>query len=94
MKRNLFNLIRIISIGRTFPILLQGETSVGKTSMIEWLAQATGNVCYRINNHDHIDLQEYVGNYTVDKFGKLVFKEGLLVEAMRNGIFFEIIFFY
>ncbi|KAK4336875.1 hypothetical protein RND71_043910 [Anisodus tanguticus] len=53
--------------------------------MIEWLAQATGNVCYRINNHDHIDLQEYVGNYTVDNFGKLVFKEGLLIEAMRNG---------
>lgn len=68
-----------------FSAKILGVTSVGKTSMIEWLAQATGNVCYRINNHDHIDLQEYVGNYTVDKFGKLVFKEGLLVEAMRNG---------
>lgn len=57
VKRNLKDLARIVSLGKGFPILLQGETSVGKTSMIQWLAQATGNVCVRVNNHEHTDLQ-------------------------------------
>lgn len=55
--KNLKDICRIISVGQTFPILLQGETSVGKTSLIQWLAKATGNVCYRVNNHEHTDLQ-------------------------------------
>lgn len=55
--KNLKDICRIISAGKTFPILLQGETSVGKTSLINWLAKSTGNVCYRVNNHEHTDLQ-------------------------------------
>ena len=59
---------------------------IGKTSLIKWLSDATGNVLIRINNHDHTDLQEYIGNYMTDPISsKLVFKEGLLVQAMRNG---------
>ncbi len=61
---------------RRYPVLLQGETSVGKTSLINWLAQASGNMCVRINNHDHTDLQEYLGCYAADETGKLVFQEG------------------
>jgi midasin len=30
-------------------------------------------------------MQEYVGCYAADHTGKLVFKEGVLVEAMRKG---------
>ena len=70
------------------PCLIQGDTSIGKTSLIKWLARATGNVLIRINNHDHTDLQEYVGAYSVDEQSsskRLVFKEGLLVSAMRHG---------
>lgn len=59
-----------------YPVLLQGETSVGKTSLINWLAAATGNKCVRINNHEHTDIQEYIGTYSADSTGKLVFKEG------------------
>ena len=36
-----------------FAVLLQGETSVGKTSMVTYLAEATGNTCIRVNNHEH-----------------------------------------
>lgn len=61
---------------RTHPVLIQGETSVGKTSLIRWLAAATGNQCVRINNHEHTDIQEYIGCYSSDDRGKLVFKEG------------------
>lgn len=49
---------------------------MGKTSLIQWLASATGNHCVRINNHEHTDIQEYVGCYSSDSRGKLVFKEG------------------
>ena len=61
-------------------MLIQGETSVGKTSLINWLAKASGNRCVRINNHEHTDIQEYLGCYTSDSNGKLVFKEGMTVQ--------------
>ncbi|ESP03979.1 hypothetical protein LOTGIDRAFT_109875, partial [Lottia gigantea] len=84
VRANLKDLARIVSAGE-HPVLLQGETSVGKTSLITWLAKSTGNVCVRVNNHEHTDLQEYVGCYAADESGKLIFKEGVLVEAMRKG---------
>jgi MoxR-like ATPase len=67
------------------PILLEGPTSVGKTTMIEYLAARTGNYCIRINNHEHTDIQEYVGGYVSGRDGQLVFQEGSLVRALRNG---------
>ena len=84
VKRNLKDIVRAVSIGK-MPILLQGDTSVGKTSLITYLAKASGHVCVRINNHEHTDLQEYVGSYVADETGKLIFREGILVEAMRKG---------
>lgn len=53
--------------------------------MIEYLANFTGNKFVRINNHEHTDLQEYLGTYISDASGKLRFQEGLLVQAMRQG---------
>jgi len=67
------------------PILLQGPTSVGKTSLIEYLAARTGHICIRINNHDHTDVQEYVGSYISGSDGQLRFQDGLLVQALRQG---------
>lgn len=84
VRKNLRDIARIISLGR-LPILLQGDTSVGKTSLITYIAKASGNYCVRINNHEHTDLQEYIGSYATDASGRLVFKEGVLVEAMRKG---------
>lgn len=84
VRQNLKDLVRVVSIGK-MPVLLQGDTSVGKTSLITYLAKASGHICVRINNHEHTDLQEYVGTYVADCTGKLVFKEGVLVNAMRKG---------
>lgn len=84
VKENLKDLARIISIGK-LPVLLQGPTSAGKTSLIEYVAKRSGNHCLRINNHEHTDLQEYIGTYTADVGGKLSFKQGVLVQAMKNG---------
>ncbi|PNS16126.1 Midasin [Sphaceloma murrayae] len=84
VQRNVDKLIRAAMTGR-FPILLQGPTSSGKTSMVEYLAKETGHKFVRINNHEHTDLQEYLGSYISGRDGKLVFQEGLLVQAIKQG---------
>ncbi|TVY82548.1 Midasin [Lachnellula suecica] len=84
VERNLLNLVRATST-RRFPVLVQGPTSSGKTSMIEYLAKLSGNKFVRINNHEHTDLQEYLGTYVSGTDGKLRFQEGLLVQALRQG---------
>ncbi|KAK9894542.1 P-loop containing nucleoside triphosphate hydrolase protein [Cystobasidium minutum MCA 4210] len=85
VEDKLINLTRAVAAAR-FPILLQGPTSSGKTSIIEYLAKRSGHHFVRINNHEHTDIQEYLGTYMSDpETGKLVFQEGLLVTAVRQG---------
>ncbi|KAL2004280.1 hypothetical protein VTN02DRAFT_4005 [Thermoascus thermophilus] len=84
IEKNLKNLVRASST-RRFPVLLQGPTSAGKTSMIEYLAKISGNKFVRINNHEHTDLQEYLGSYVSADDGSLRYQEGILVEALRHG---------
>jgi len=84
IERNLLNLVRATST-RRFPVLLQGPTSSGKTSMIEYLARISGNKFVRINNHEHTDLQEYLGTYVSGPDGRLEFQEGILIHALREG---------
>ena len=84
VQENLRNVARVVASGR-FPVLLQGPTSAGKTSIIEYLAACTGHRFVRINNHEHTDIQEYIGSYVSNEAGELVFHEGALVEAVRNG---------
>ncbi len=85
VQKNVSMLSRAI-MARNYPILLEGPTSAGKTSVIEYLATLTGHKFVRINNHEHTDIQEYLGSYASDpSSGKLVFKEGILVQALRKG---------
>ncbi|KAI7525389.1 midasin, partial [Hortaea werneckii] len=84
IQSNLENLVRASST-RQFPVLIQGPTSSGKTSMIEYLAGRTGHQFVRINNHEHTDLQEYLGTYVSGADGRLQFQEGILVRALREG---------
>jgi midasin len=84
IRNNLENLVRATST-RRFPVLIQGPTSSGKTSMIEYLAKRTGHTFVRINNHEHTDLQEYLGTYVSGPDGHLQFQDGILVEALREG---------
>ncbi|KAI4147659.1 MAG: hypothetical protein LQ341_001747, partial [Variospora aurantia] len=84
IERNLLNLVRATST-RKFPVLLQGPTSSGKTSMVEYLANISGHKFVRINNHEHTDLQEYLGTYVSGPDGQLQYQEGILVQALREG---------
>jgi midasin len=36
---------------------------------VEYLAERTGHRFVRINNHEHTDLQEYLGSYVTDAEG-------------------------
>lgn len=59
-----------------YAVILEGPTSAGKTSTVQYLANVTENKIIRINNHMHTDIQEYIGSYvpsTSDTDGKLVF---------------------
>lgn len=84
VRVNLRNLARAVLL-KKYPILLQGPTSSGKTSLVSHLAAVTGHKCIRINNHEHTDIQEYIGTYMSDAHGRLVFNEGPLVQALRHG---------
>lgn len=81
------HLLKIVraTTGRRFPILLQGPTSSGKTSMIEYLANLSGNKYVRVNNHEHTDIQEYIGTYSIDAYGHFQYQDGVLVKALREG---------
>ena len=84
VRYNLNNLCRAV-LACQFPVLVEGPTATGKTSMIEYLARRTHHKTIRINNHEHTDIQEYLGRYIPVEDGRLHFKEGLLVQAMRLG---------
>eukprot|EP00347_Sterkiella_histriomuscorum_P024492 403330924 len=85
-KKLLKQLASVVAV-TDYAVILQGPTSAGKTSTVQYLANITNNKIIRINNHMHTDIQEYLGSYVPDKEGggKLVFQEGVLVEAVRNG---------
>ncbi|PKA58467.1 hypothetical protein AXF42_Ash013973 [Apostasia shenzhenica] len=84
VRAHLKNLARAVFIKR-YPVLLQGPTSSGKTSLVQYLALITEHQFVRINNHEHTDLQEYFGSYIPDAHGQLQFQEGVLVKAVRRG---------
>ena len=85
VRARLRKIARVLMTGK-YPLLLQGTTSAGKTSLVEYLALHTGHKFVRINNHEHTELSEYLGAYVTDpRSGKLVFQEGVLVQAVRKG---------
>ena len=81
---NLRRLCQAVASG-PWCILLEGPTSAGKTTLVEYLAARCGHRCVRINNHEHTDIQEYTGSYAADSKGKISFQEGILVQALRKG---------
>ena len=81
---NLRRLSRTLAAG-PWPILLEGPTSAGKTTLVEYIAARCGHHIVRINNHEHTDVQEYTGSFAADQNGALSFRDGILVQALRQG---------
>ena len=73
------------AFARRAPILLQGPTCAGKTSLIDYLARRLNVRCARINNHEHTDVAEYVGRYAPLPDGTIGWLDGALTGAVRRG---------
>jgi len=84
VSKSLRRLARALASG-PWPILLEGPTSAGKTTLVEYIAARAGHHVVRINNHEHTDVQEYTGSFAADQNGSLTFRDGLLVQALRRG---------
>ncbi|KAJ7124130.1 hypothetical protein C8R43DRAFT_1147589 [Mycena crocata] len=75
VETKLIDLARIV-LTRRFPVLIEGPTSSGKTSSVEYLAKRTGHRFIRINNHEHgTDIQEYLGSSSSSKWDWIVLDE-------------------
>jgi len=81
---NLRRLAQALATG-PWPVLLEGPTSSGKTTLVEYIAARCGHHVVRINNHEHTDVQEYTGAFAADQNGSLSFRDGILVHALRKG---------
>jgi midasin len=81
---SLSSLARALALGR-HPVLLQGPTAAGKTSLVLHLAAATGHALARVNNHDATDVADYVGGHRAGPDGALAFVDGPLLHAVRTG---------
>ncbi|KAK6587902.1 hypothetical protein RS030_81186 [Cryptosporidium xiaoi] len=81
---NMNMILRILSGSRN-AILIEGETSTGKTSLIKYISELTNHKFVRINNHEHTDIEEYFGRYIPNIQGELEFVEGPLINSIRNG---------
>lgn len=72
------------AVESNYPLLLQGDTSTGKTSTVFFLAGESGSNVVRINNHEHTEASDYIGNFCSTENG-IEFREGTLITAMRRG---------
>ncbi|HOU36235.1 MAG TPA: AAA family ATPase, partial [Candidatus Omnitrophota bacterium] len=67
------------------PILLIGETGVGKTSLVRYLAYLSNNNFRRFNLNGQTDKLEFIGGRRPQADGTLKWVDGILIESMKNG---------
>lgn len=66
------------------PVLLIGETGVGKTALIRYLASKTNNAFRRVNLNGQTSVDEFVGKTLLNKEGTY-WIDGILTESLRKG---------
>ena len=65
-------------------LLLVGESGVGKSKLIYYLAQETNTPLLNACGHSEITVENLLGTMTVVN-GNTVWRDGILPETMRNG---------
>jgi len=65
-------------------LLMIGESGVGKSQMIHYLAQETNTPLLNACGHNEITVENLLGTMTVVN-GNTIWKDGILPEAMRKG---------
>lgn len=66
------------------PVLMVGETGVGKTRIAQALAQTLSVPFYQINCHQTMCVEDLLG-YMRPRGNTFVFQDGPLVQAFKNG---------
>ena len=72
------------------PVLLEGPSAVGKTSLISSIAQkvlGTGSQLERVNNTETTTVQDYIGTF-LPTGSQIQFHKGALTRAMETGKWF------
>ena len=69
---------------KNIPALLIGETGIGKTALIRYLAQKTNSGFRRLNLNGQTTIDEFVGKVLLNQEGTY-WTDGVLIDAMRNG---------
>lgn len=72
------------AVSENMPVLLVGETGVGKTAAVRHLAARTNNSLRRVNVNGSMTAEDFVGQLLVNEKGTY-WKDGVLTEAMREG---------
>ncbi len=72
------------AVGHSLPVLLIGETGVGKTLAIRHLAHQTNNGLRRVNLNGMTTVDEFVGKLMINEAGTY-WTNGVLVQAMEAG---------
>ncbi len=72
------------AVGRNLPVLLVGETGVGKTLTVRHLAHVTNNGFRRVNLNGMTTVDEFVGKLMINEKGTF-WVNGILIEAMEAG---------
>src|SRR3972149_5944938 len=70
--------------GRTLPALLIGETGVGKTLAVRYLAWKTQNGLRRLNLNGATTVDEFLGKMLINEQGTY-WVNGVLVDCMLAG---------
>lgn len=72
------------AVKKNLPTLMIGETGVGKTALIRYIAKETMNGFRRLNLNGQTAVDEFVGKILLDKDGTY-WQDGVLLDAMKNG---------
>jgi len=73
-----------IAMNAGWPVLLEGATGSGKTSLVRHLAHKTGNAFVRINLNGGTTVEDLVGRWLIDEKGTK-WVDGLLTDALKKG---------
>jgi MoxR-like ATPase len=71
-------------VANNLPVLLIGETGVGKTLAVRYLAWKTNNGLRRVNLNGATTIDEFLGKLQINQQGTY-WVNGVLVDAMQSG---------
>ena len=74
----------VYAASKNLPVLLIGETGVGKTQAVRYLAWQTNNGLRRVNLNGATTVDEFLGKLLINEQGTY-WIDGVLVDAMQSG---------